>query len=761
MKSFKIIGLTLLFFFVSGISGSSNSISSNPLNSSDGFKGPNYVKGEVIVKYKKDVPDERINGLHQRMNAIKKRDIPNLRIQSVKIPDFMSVEDAIAKYKSDPDVEYAEPNYILRALLPANDPAYTSNLLWGLNNTGLPVNGFTGTTDADIDAPEAWDITQGSSSVVIAVIDSGVANHTDLATTNIWTNTGETCGDGIDNDSNGYIDDCNGWNFLDNNNDPTDYNSHGTHVAGTIAAIGNNNNGITGVMWNAQIMPLRFLGVSGAGDTASAISAINYAANNGARIINASWGGGPYSQALYDAINYARSRNVLFVAAAGNDGTNNDSTPSYPASYNLDNIISVAATTQSDTLASFSNYGATSVDVGAPGVNIYSSIPVYSYTTVQTLYPLNNFDSGTVGSLPLGWSRGGTNSTWALTNSFAASSPPSLTDSPGGNYANNTASWVNYTTPITATSPRIYRYTVNFNARYNLEINYDYFLLVGSNNNADWNILDYWTGTQATFTPISSSELTYMAEVFPSFYFGFGLLSDSSVNYDGVYIDDVQLIRESIAINNYGYGYMSGTSMASPHVAGVAGLVLSVNPSLSYSQVRDIILNNVDAKASLSGQVSTGGRLNAFKAVSGASTTMSPPSSLTATAVSSSQINLSWTDNSTETGFRIERSSSSSGPYTQIATAGTNVTTYSNSGLSASTTYYYRVRAYNANGNSASSSVASATTQSPPPSNGGGGGGGCGVIDNNKNNQPPTTGMVLLLLPLAWLLLRKLALKLA
>ena len=235
-----------------------------------------------------------------------------------------------------------------------------------------------------------------------------------------------------------------------------------------------------------------------------------------------------------------------------------------------------------------------------------------------------------------------------------ASSPLSLTDSPGGNYANNTASWVNYTTPITATSPRIYRYTVNFNARYNLEINYDYFLLVGSNNNADWNILDYWTGTQATFTPISSSELTYMAEVFPSFYFGFGLLSDSSVNYDGVYIDDVQLIRESIAINNYGYGYMSGTSMASPHVAGVAGLVLSANPSLTYSQIRDIILSNVDAKASLSGQVSTGGRLNAFKAVSG--TTMSPPSGLLATAASSDQINLSWTDNSsTETGFRIER----------------------------------------------------------------------------------------------------------
>ena len=716
-----------------------------------------YVKGEVIVKYKEGVTEERVIGLHQRMNAIKKRDIPNLRIQSVKIPDDMSVEDAIAQYKNDPDVEYAEPNYILRAYAIPNDPSFS--LLWGLNNT----------SDADIDAQEAWDITTGcTTDIVIAIIDSGVAyNHPDLAA-NIWSNPGENCTAPLgDNDGNGYNNDCRGWNFLDNNNDPTDYNSHGTHVAGTIAARGNNGSGITGVMWCAKIMPLRFLGVSGSGSTANAAAAVTYAADNGARVINASFGGGPYSQTMYNAINYARSNNVLFVAAAGNGGDdgigdNNDTTPSYPASYNLDNIISVAATTQTDALASFSNFGATSVDLAAPGVNIYSSIPVFSYGATTPLYT-KNFDTGeTIGSAPVGWTRGGTgtSSFWTVNNVSANSAPNSLEDSPIGNYSNNTNAYVLYNNPIPRTGSYNKAYFLNFNRRQYLEYGYDYLYVVASPDNSNWDA--FWadsTTTIASFTA-TSADLTGAAEGFGNFYFGFWLITDSAGTNAGVYLDDVQLVSRPISISSYSYAYYHGTSMASPHVAGVAGLVLSVNPALTYSQVRDIILNNVDTKASLSGQVATGGRLNAFKAVSG--TGISAPSGLTATAVSTSQINLSWTGNSTETGFRIERSSSSGGPYTQITTVGANVATYSNTGLSSGTTYYYRVSAYNANGNSASSNVASAATQSPPPSNGGGGdggGGGCGFVDDNKNNQPPITGMMLLLLPVAWLLFRKLVLK--
>ncbi|MFZ3091916.1 MAG: S8 family serine peptidase [Nitrospirota bacterium] len=742
MKILRIFIIIVLLLFVSASARSASLILDKGLIKADG----EYVKGEVIVKYKKDVPDERINGLHQRMNAIKKRDIPNLRIQSVKIPDDMSVEDAIAQYKNDPDVEYAEPNYILRALLTPNDTSFSQ--LWGLHNTAQPVNGTSGTSDADIDAPEAWDITTGSSSVVVAVIDSGVAitnnistGHPDL-TVNRWVNAGETCVNGVDDDGNGRIDDCYGWDFVDNDNDPMDYNSHGTHVAGTIGAVGNNGSGITGVNWSVRIMPLRFLGATGSGSTADAISAVSYAVTKGARVINASFGGGSYSQAMYDAINNARSNNVLFVAAAGNDGTNNDTTPAYPASYNLDNIISVAATDQNDALASFSNRGATSVDLAAPGVNIYSTVPARFQAFSDSIPSLANWTAL---------------SPWGLSTTYY-SSLYSAADSPVGNYANNANTSLSLITPINLTGTR--GAVLEYRLRLDTEYQYDYLCVEASTNNTLWTQLNCYSGTTSgSFYPMEEDLAAYDGQA--TVYIRFRLQSDISINYDGAYIDDVKVTTYSPTYSGTTeYKYLNGTSMASPHVAGVAGLVLSANSSLSYSQVRDIILNNVDAKASLSGQVSTGGRLNAFKAVSGASTAMSPPSSLTATAVSSSQINLSWTDNSTETGFRIERSGSSGGPYSEIATAGTNVTTYSNSGLSASTTYYYRVRAYNANGNSASSSVASATTQSPPPSDGGGGGGGgCGVIDSNRNNQPPMAGMMILLLPLAWLLLRKLALK--
>ncbi len=262
----------------------------------------------------------------------------------------------------------------------ANDPDYSK--LYGLNNTGQT----GGTSDADIDAPEAWDITTGSASTIVAVTDTGVdINHPDLKN-NIWVNSGETAGNKIDDDKNGYVDDVNGYDFYNNDAtvyDPGDGDKHGTHVAGTIAAEGNNGIGVSGVNWKAKIMPLKFLGPDG-GYTSDAVEALNYAVAKGAKISNNSWGGGGYSQTLLDAINKADTSGHLFVAAAGNGGSdgvgdNNDSTPHYPSSYDSSNIVSVAATDRKDAPAGFSNYGSTSVDLAAPGVGILSTLPGNTY----------------------------------------------------------------------------------------------------------------------------------------------------------------------------------------------------------------------------------------------------------------------------------------------------------------------------------------------------------------------------------------------
>ncbi len=280
----------------------------------------------------------------------------------------MPVDRAVALLNALPWVEYAEPDYVVRHTN-ANDTYY--GLQYGLHNTGQDIRGVLGTPDADIDAPEAWNILTGDANFVIAVIDSGVQwNHPDLDS-NIWSNTDEIAGNGVDDDGNGYIDDVRGWDFYDNDNDPMDLEGHGTHVAGTIAAEGNNNQGVVGVLWDAQIMPIRFLGPNG-GYTSDAVLSVNYAVANGATISNNSWGGGGFSSTLFNAIANARANDHLFVAAAGNSNVNTDSSPHYPSSYNLDNIISVAATTNRDGRASFSNYGATSVDIGAPGDNIAS-----------------------------------------------------------------------------------------------------------------------------------------------------------------------------------------------------------------------------------------------------------------------------------------------------------------------------------------------------------------------------------------------------
>ena len=266
-------------------------------------------------------------------------------------------------YLKASEVQYAEPNFIYKTQLVPNpilpdDPNFAKQ--WGLHNTGQT----GGINDADIDAPEAWNITTGDEKIIVGVIDTGIDyNHEDLKD-NIWTNPNEVAGNNIDDDNNGYTDDIRGWNFAYNNNDPMDDAGHGTHVAGTIGAVGNNGIGVVGVSWKVKLMALKFLNSSGSGYSDDAAKAVHYVTNNGVRITNNSWGGGPSSNTLREAIQTAQNLNILFVAAAGNSTSNNDRIPSYPASYNFDNIISSQQLIRM-IIRLFSNSGLTTVDLAA------------------------------------------------------------------------------------------------------------------------------------------------------------------------------------------------------------------------------------------------------------------------------------------------------------------------------------------------------------------------------------------------------------
>ena len=457
MRTFPVmLGFVLLFLFCATIvcaadtGQPSKKMSDTEISVTDSL---DYAPDELLVQFSSPQNDEKIAkkvetfyGKETKKSHKIVLDYSDLGLSNTYLLKLSAGEDpkeVKEKYKKDSEVVFAEPNYVVTLDVTTNDSYFSR--LWGLHNTGQ-----RGYADADIDAPEAWDLCTGSQEVIVAVIDSGVDyNHPDLAA-NIWTNSGEIPGNGKDDDGNGYVDDVCGWDFYNRDNNPMDDNNHGTHCAGTIGAIGNNGQGVTGVMWKVKIMPLKFVSSSGSGYTSDAVSAILYANKMGADIISNSWGGTGYSTTLKSAID---ASSAVVVCAAGNSGTNNDNTPFYPASYTSPQIIAVAASTAYDSLASFSNYGSVSVDVAAPGDYIYSTI------------------------------RGGS------------------------------------------------------------------------------------------------------------------------------------------------YGYMSGTSMATPHVAGLAGLVKAYSPGMASSQIKAAILGNVDTKSSFSGKVLTSGRMNAYRTLS----SIRPPADLSVT----------------------------------------------------------------------------------------------------------------------------------
>lgn len=283
--------------------------------------------------------------------------------------DSISVSDADIARACDSILEknrglpvICEANTLFGTSAVPNDPSYSS--LYGMTK---------------IQAPAAWDISTGSNSVLVAVIDTGVQyTHPDLAA-NIAVNTGETPNNGVDDDNNGYTDDYYGYDFISNDGNPMDDHYHGTHCAGTVGAKGNNGVGVAGVAWTVSILPVKVLDAGGSGTLASVAAGINYATQRGAKVMSMSLGGGATSTTLENSIALAKQSGAIVIAAAGNSGSNNDSYPSYPASSTHDNVVAVAATDSTDTRASWSNYGPASVDVAAPGVSIYSTLLGSSY----------------------------------------------------------------------------------------------------------------------------------------------------------------------------------------------------------------------------------------------------------------------------------------------------------------------------------------------------------------------------------------------
>ncbi|GAA68398.1 S8 family serine peptidase [Pseudoalteromonas arctica] len=344
----------------------------------------------VIVKYKKNATPQ----MRKQARSLVKAKITDLNNDEVddnftslfsgRLAKFkvsgMSTKEAIERLKSHQAIEYVEPDYRVSIASAPNDPRFDE--LWGLNNEGQT----GGTADADIDAVEAWTISTGSRDVVVGVIDTGIDySHSDLAS-NMWVNTSEIAGDGIDNDGNGFIDDIHGINAITNSGDPMDDEGHGTHVSGTIGASGNNSVGVVGVNHEVSLVGCKFLDAAGNGSTSDAIKCIDYMVglkNSGVniRVLNNSWGGGGYSQALADAIESSEAAELLFVAAAGNDTIDNDVNPHYPSNYENASVLSVASTNQTDDISWFSHWGLTSVDMGAPGTAILSTTPGESYAS--------------------------------------------------------------------------------------------------------------------------------------------------------------------------------------------------------------------------------------------------------------------------------------------------------------------------------------------------------------------------------------------
>jgi len=583
---------------------------------------PDFVAGEVLIRYRADASVQQIQAIEQQFSLVVLSELPHLRLRHYRLPAGFSVPEAIDQISARPGVESVDPNVVQQLEGIPSDPLFQQQ--WGLHNTGQLVQGLAGSPDADIDWPEAMDLHQALLPVTIAVIDTGVAlDHPEILA-NTWFNPNEF-ENGIDDDANGYVDDLIGWNFINGNNLPLDDRGHGTNVAFTAAGVQENAEGGSGTAPAARIMALRVADqIQGFGTPVVSLSnfllATTYAAAQGARIINFSAGGIVPTAAQQSQIEWLDSQGILLVAAAGNgafvgdgSGDDNDVFPVYPASYPTPNILSVAASGQDDQLTGFSNFGDSSVDLAAPGENIFVA-------DVRRGFPLvENFEG-----FATGWTVGDACSlgcpSWgffidALFNSWISDGSENSFGSPVS-YLSWTDSWLN--TPVVSLA---FGPVLVFREWHALASG-DALHVEVTTNGISWSSLATYTGFSSSAPPGTSFDPGDIRVIDLKPYEGlpiqarFRLITNGSSQADGVYVDDVVVTQvEVFSYDGMQYQYTDGTSFSAPMVAGVAALLMSQHPELSHHEIREAILASVDPLAGLSGKVATGGRLNARAAI--------------------------------------------------------------------------------------------------------------------------------------------------
>lgn len=552
-----------------------------------------YVPGEILVRFKPSLPGDEVRSLLAREDSRVEQALPAVPgLRLVDLPAGTAVSEAESQLESRPEVLYAEPNWRRRMFAVPNDPRFGEQ--WSLLNTGQAVFGMHGLAGADIRAPGAWNTRTGSPAVNVAIVDTGLSfTHPDLDG-NIWTNSGEIAGNGIDDEGNGFKDDIHGWDFGSNDNNPSDTldadQGHGTHISGIIGAEGDNGVGIAGINWDVSLMPIRApLTVAGE------VAAFNYAKSNGAKIVNYSAGSSQFSSSELAAINGAPD--VLFVAAAGNERVNVDADPIYPCAHPPSNLICVASTDQRDRLSTFSNFGPGSVDLAAPGETILSTFPPGGVSASLR-------DS--FGELPLSerWTSGGHGRSWRLTRRLHRGL--SIADSPHGRYKNHSNTWIR-SQPIDLSERK--GCTLEFFLKVRTQRGADRLVVEASLDGRRYVNLHHYSGhRRGTRFLLLPSRFNGRAAV----YLRFRLKTNAKVRGDGAYVDNVDFECEASANT---YAFLDGTSFSAPQVSGAAALVLARHPAYSVAEVRAALLDHVDPLPGLSGKVVTGGRLNVAAAV--------------------------------------------------------------------------------------------------------------------------------------------------